>query len=161
MQRASVARRAVAVAIGIAALGGACGGGADGLSASAYRSKASTQCSRLKDASDELAKAQAPGATGATVTKFLHGAADGLRDLVEGLDGLEPPEALQSDADDLVNLLDEYAGGLDELADRVRSGDTLRATFERNAKLVRRLNGAAAQATTLVTRLQLTGCILS
>jgi hypothetical protein len=162
MQRASVARRAVAVALGIAALGGACGGGgADPLSASGYRSKASTQCAQLKDASDELAKAQAPGATGATVKRFLHGAAARLRDLVEGLDGLEPPESLRSDADDLVNLLDEYAGGLDELADRVRSGDTLAATFDRNAQLVQRLNGAAAQATTLVTRLQLAGCILS
>src|SRR4029453_18135434 len=108
MQRASVARRAVAVAIGIAALGGACGGGADRLSASAYRSKASTQCSRLKDASDELAKAQAPGATGATVTKFLHGAADGLRDLVEGLDGLEPPGALQAAPDDIAHLFADH-----------------------------------------------------
>ena len=60
-----------------------------------------------------------------------------------------------------MSLLDEYAGGLDDLAGRVRPGDTLRTTFERNAKLVERLNGAAAQATTLVTRLELTGCMLS
>jgi hypothetical protein len=58
-------------------------------------------------------------------------------------------------------LLGEYAAGLDDLAGSVRGGDTLQATFDRNMGLVRRLNGAAAQATSLVTRLELTGCILS
>jgi hypothetical protein len=156
-----VLARAAAVAIGVGALVAACGGGSDPLSASEFRSKASTHCARLKDASDELAKAQAPSATGKTVSGFLRGAADGLRSLVDGLDGLEPPKKLERDADALVSLLDEYAGGLDELAGRVRPGDTLRTTFERNAKLVQRLNGAATQATTLVTRLQLAGCMLS
>jgi hypothetical protein len=95
------------------------------------------------------------------VTRFLRGAAGGLRDLVDGLDALEPPASLESDADELVALLGEYAAGLDDLAGSVRGGDTLQATFDRNMGLVRRLNGAAAQATSLVTRLELTGCILS
>jgi hypothetical protein len=155
-----MAGRALAVALGIGVLA-ACGGGTERLKAPDYRAKVSARCARLKQASDDLAKAQEPGATGATVRRYLHGAADRLRDLVHGIDGLEPPAALEVDADELVRLLDEYAGGLDELADRVRAGDTIRATFERNAKLVQRLNVAAGQATTLVTRLELTGCILS
>ena len=96
------------------------GGGTDRLSASDYRSKASTHCEQLKDASDELAKAQDPSATGATVTRFLRGAADGLRELVDGLDGLEPPASLEPHADELVGLLGDYADGLDELAESVQ-----------------------------------------
>jgi ABC-type transporter Mla subunit MlaD len=152
--------RAVAVTLACIVLA-ACGGGTDRLSASEYRSKASTRCDELKDASDELANARDPSATGATVTRFLRGAADGLRELVDGLDALEPPESLEPDADELVSLLGEYADGLDELGGSVRDGDTLQATFGRNMQLVQRLNGAASQATSLVTRLELAGCILS
>lgn len=154
-------RRAIAVAAACALLAVACGSTTDRLSASDYRSKASTRCEQLKDASDELAKAQDPSATGATVTRFLRGAADGLRELVDGLDALEPPTSLQPDADELVSLLGVYADGLDELAGSVRGGDTLQATFDRKMQLVQRLNGAAAQATTLVNRLELSGCVLS
>jgi hypothetical protein len=157
----SVVRRLLSAAFGCVLLAVACGGGAQRLSASDYRTQASTQCEQLKDASDELAKAQDPSATGATVTRYLQGAADGLRELVDGLDSLEPPASLETDADELVGLLDEYATGLDELAGSVRGDDTLQATFARNTELVRRLNGAAAQATSLVTRLELSGCVLS
>jgi hypothetical protein len=157
----SVIRRVLLVASGCALLAVACGGDTKPLSASGYRATASTQCEQLKDASDELARAQDPSATGATVTRFLRGAADGLRELVDGLDALEPPASLESDADELVSLLGEYADGLDELAGSVRAGDTLQATFDRNMQLVQRLNGAAAQATSLVNRLELSGCMLS
>jgi uncharacterized phage infection (PIP) family protein YhgE len=157
----SVVRRLFPAAFGCVLLAVACGGDAQRLSATDYRTQASTQCEQLKDASDELAKAQDPSATGATVTRYLQGAADGLRELVDGLDSLEPPASLETDADELVGLLDEYATGLDELAGSVRGDDTLQATFARNTELVRRLNGAAAQATSLVTRLELSGCVLS
>jgi hypothetical protein len=154
-------RAVLTAALALAMLAAACGGGTDRLTAADYRAEASAQCEQLRDASDELAKAQEPSATGATVTRYLRGAADGLRELVAGLDALEPPASLESETDELVALLGEYAEGLDDLAGSVRGGDTLQATFARNTQLVRRLNGAAAQATSLVTRLELSGCMLS
>lgn len=150
---------AVASAVGVLAV--ACGGGTERLSAREYRSKASARCEQLKDAGDELRRAQEPSAVGATVARFLDRAADRLRDLVRGLDDLEPPRASERDAAELLDLLDEYAAGLDELAGRVSPGDTLGRTFEQNQELVQRLNGVAGEATTLVTRLDLTGCILT
>ena len=159
--RRAVACRALVAALAIGLLAVACAGSAERLSVPEYRKRASTHCETLEDASNELRKAQQPSATGKTVTQFLHRAADRLRDLVQGLDGLEPPAALETDADELVGLLDDYADGLDELADSVGPGDTLVATFEKNTQLVQRLNGVAGNATSLVTRLELTGCMLA
>lgn len=136
-------------------------GESERLSGTEYRKRAGDHCATLEDASNELRKAQSPDRTGRDVARYLRRAADGLRDLVQSLDGLSPPETFEADADQLVSSLDEYAEGLDGLADRVRPGETLQATFDRHAKLVTRLNGVASRATGLVSRLGLTGCILS
>jgi hypothetical protein len=159
--RCAVAHRVLSVAGAVCVLTVACGGSPERLTSRQYRGQASTHCETLKDASNELREAQAPSAVGKTVTRYLHGAADRLRELVDGLRELEPPESFETDADEMVRLLGSYAEGLDDLAARVRPGDTLQVTFEQNQKLVERLNGVAGDVTSLVTRLELTGCILS
>lgn len=155
----------VAAAALVAALVAACGGGGGGetkrLSAGAYREQATAHCATLERASDELRSAQAADATGETVTTFMHQAADRLRDLVASLDELAPPVALEEDADELVDGLDRYAAGLDDLAERVPADGTYEDTIEANPKTVARLNRIATQATRLVQRLELSGCLLS
>lgn len=136
------------------------GGDGDGLTRQEFTERATKQCEKLLDASNELRKAQAPGATGNRVAKFLHRAADGLGKLVDGFDRLNPPPKLEADTDDLVDVLAGYADGLDTLADRVKRGQTFRVALEKNGDLVARLNGIAERATGLVTRLGLTGCLL-
>jgi hypothetical protein len=157
----ALARRTVAVALVVGPLAVACSDDPTRLSASQYRTRAGEHCQTLKDASEELRRAQAPGATGRTVRKYVHGAADELRVLVQHLDDLDPPRALERRADRLVELLAGYADGLDTLATRVGPDDTLTATFQKHQQLVQRLNHDAADATALVTRLGLTDCLLS
>jgi len=159
--RRTAARRVVAMLIVVASLLVACSDGEPRLRASEYRTRASAHCQTLKDASTELRKAQVPSATGTTVERYVHRAAERLRDLVHSLDALEPPRALERDADELVDLLDGYADGLDRLSTRVGPDDTLIETFEKNPRLVERLNRDAREATALVTRLELSGCLLS
>jgi hypothetical protein len=136
------------------------GGDDERLTRAQYVKRATKQCEKLLDASNELRKAQAPGATGNRVAKFLHRAADGLDQLVDGFDALNPPAKLEADTDELVDVLAGYADGLDTLADRVRRGQTFRVALEKNGGLVARLNGIAERATGLVTRLGLTSCLL-
>lgn len=136
------------------------GGDGDRLTRAQYLERAGKQCDKLHDASNELGKAQAPGATGKRVTRYLHKAADRLGDLVDGFDGLTPPQKLEADHDELVDVLEGYAEGLDTLADRVKRGQTMRAALEKNQDLVARLNGIAERSTALVTELGLTRCLL-
>ena len=145
----------------VAPLTVACSDDPTHLNAAQYRSRAGAHCQTLKDASVELRRAQVPSATGPEVRKYVHSAADRLRELVRRLDDLEPPRTLAADAGKLVRLLDGYADGLDTLARRVGPTDTLMVAFRKNQDLVERLNQDAADATTLVTRLGLTDCLLS
>ncbi|MEX2254895.1 MAG: hypothetical protein WEC34_05610 [Acidimicrobiia bacterium] len=158
--RRAVARVATAVLV-VGAVATACGDdSSERLGATEYRERATEQCTQLKDASDGLRAAQAPGASGPTVTKFMQQAADGLRDLVSSLERLTPPADLEPDADHLHQALERYADGLDDLADRVGPDGTFRTTLDANKKIVERLNGIADRATGLVTRLELAGCLL-
>jgi len=146
----------------VAAVLASCGGGDESrLSRAQYTKRASEHCATLEEASTRKRLAQAPGATGATVSKSLHEAADGLRDLVRGLDGLTPPEALEGDADELVRILDEYADGLDALADDIGPRQTLGDASATHPDQIDHLNAIADRATGLVTRLGLTACLLS
>jgi len=144
------------------AFGATFAGADDGgrLTKSEFVERATKQCDRLLDASNELTNAQAPGATGRRVARYLRRAADELGELVEAFDELEPPRRLEADTDELVDVLDGYAEGLDALADRVKRGQTFRVALEKNQDLVTRLNGSAQRATEVVTRLGLTGCLL-
>src|SRR5262245_51175398 len=128
--------------VAFCALGASVAGGDDGerLTKAQFVARAEKHCDKLLDASNELRKAQAPGATGTRVTKYLHKAADGLGNLVEGFDSLNPPKSLEADTEELVDVLDGYAEGLDTLADRVKRGQTLRVALEKNQDLVSRLN---------------------
>ena len=148
--------------VAFCALGASFAGGDDGerLTKAEFVARATKHCDKLLDASNDLRKAEAPGATGNRVAKFLHKAADGLGNLVEGFDALDPPKKLEADTEELVDVLDGYAEGLDMLADRVKRGQTFRVALEKNQDLVSRLNGIAERATGLVTRLGLTGCLL-
>jgi hypothetical protein len=149
--------------VAFCALGASFAGGDDGerLTKAEFVARATKHCDKLLDASNDLRQAQAPGATGRRLTNFLHTAADGLGDLVEGFDALHPPKKLEADTEELVDVLDGYAEGLDTLADRVKRGQTFRVVLEKNPDLVSRLIVSAERATGLVTRLGLTGCLLS
>jgi hypothetical protein len=153
---------AVAVAAAVVFLAGSCGGGDESrLSRAQYTKRASEHCKTLEEASTRKRLAQAPDATGATVSRSLRGAADGLRDLVDGLEGLTPPEAYARDADELVRILGEYADGLDDLAADVGPQQTLGDASAAHPNRIDHLNGIADRATGLVTRLGLTDCLLS
>jgi hypothetical protein len=162
MRGSTAAARLVAIAlVALMALGGtAFAGGGDRLTREQYVKRAEKECGKLLAASGELAKAQAPGAAGKRVARYLHRAADGLGKLVDGFDDLEPPAKLEADHDQLVDVLDSYAEGLDTLAERVKRGQTFRVLLEKNPDTVTRLNGIAERATGLVTSLGLAGCLL-
>ncbi len=147
----------------VGALGAtACGGGGGArLGEGAYRKQAGAQCTKLAAASEELGLAQAEGAAGEEVQGYVEGAADGLREMTEALGSLRPPEALESDADDLIELLDDYADGLDDLASRVEPGQGLTDALNAAPELVARLNRFSERATNLVVTLGLDGCRLS
>ncbi len=143
-------------------LAASCGGSDETrLSRAQYTKRAGAHCATLREASTRKRLAQAPDARGATVSTSLREAADGLRDLVTGLDGLTPPEALEGDADELVRILREYADGLDDLAADVGPQQTLGDASSSHPKQIDHLNAIADRATGLVTRLGLTDCLLS
>jgi hypothetical protein len=151
---------AVAVVM-VSTLAVACGGDDPArLSRSEYTRRANAHCATLEAASAKKRLAQSPSATGATVRRSLHDAADELRKLVAGFDALTPPAALESDANDLVQLLRDYAGGLDRFADDVGAHETLGQASNAHPQQIDRLNGLADRATGLVTRLGLTDCLL-
>jgi hypothetical protein len=149
-------------AAAVAVLAG-CGGGDDGprLSRAAYTEQANAECTKLKQASDDLQLAQAPGATGAKVSDYLERAADGLAGLADGLDSLTPPAAIESDADDLGAALADYGDGLESLAGKVGKNETFADALDANQPLVRRLNTIAERATRLVGKLGIDGCQLA
>jgi hypothetical protein len=150
---------AVLVAVAVAACSGGSGGAP--LSRSAFLGKVNGECAALKQASDDFAKAQSPSATGTRVASLLKKAAARLRSLAGEMSGVTPPDALSRKFDTLVSVLRSYADGLDTLAGKVRSGQTLQDTLNANAALVSKLNKFSDQATTTVADLGLTRCILT
>jgi len=94
------------------------------------------------------------------VTRFLGKIADRLRGLVANIDELEPPDAMQSDVDDLLDVLAEYADGLDELGEKTAPGQTFQGVLEESTGKVNALNELATEATVLVGNLGLVSCIL-
>jgi hypothetical protein len=160
--RRSITAARLAVLVLAGGLGAtACGGGGARLSEQQYRKQADAQCAKLAAASEELGLAQQEGAVGAAVRGYVRAAAEGLRDLTDGLGSLRPPESLESDADDLLAALDEYADGLDDIASRVERGQGLTAALDAAPKLVARLNRISDRATKLVVALGLDACQIS
>jgi len=158
------ARVALVVAAAAVFVAGSAGcGGDDGprLSRAEYTKRANAECVTLGRASNDLQRAQAPGATGSKVSDYLTQAADGLHDLADGLDGLRPPEAIAADADKLGAALADYGAGLQSLADEVAPDDTFQTALSANQKLVRQLNDIAQRATVLVAKLEIDGCQLA
>ena len=160
--RLALALAAAVFVAGLAGCGGG-GGGADGprLSQAEYTKRASTECSKLERASNDLLRAQAPGATGSKVSDYLTKAGAVLSGLADGLDGLRPPAGIEADADSLGTALADYGEGLRSLADNVGSDDTFPAALNANPRLVRRLNNIAARAAALVAKLEIDGCQLA
>lgn len=142
---------------------GACGGGDDGprLSSTTFTKRANDQCAVLEDASNELRKAQEPDASGKKVTKFVADGAARLRDFVDKIDALAPPEAVEDDVDSLVETLDKYADGLNDLGEKTKEGESFRGVQEAHVKAVHRLNSLSAKANELVAKLGLVGCLPS
>ncbi len=100
---------------------GACSGG-ERLTRANFQERANKECEVLRKASDSFAKAQAPTARGDEVTKYLGAGADELRRLVERVDELAPPEEMEDGVDELLEVLGDYADGLDSWRSaRIRS----------------------------------------
>lgn len=152
---------ALAAAVFVAGLAG-CGGDDDPrLSRAEYTKRASTECSKLERASNDLRRAQAPGATGSKVSDYVTKAGEVLHGLADGFDGLRPPAGIEADADLLGTALADYGEGLRSLADNVGPDDTFPTALNANPRLVRRLNNIAARAAVLVAKLGIDGCQLA
>jgi hypothetical protein len=154
---------AVLVLVGVTALAACGGGGDDGprLSRATFTKRANAQCAVLEDASNDLRKAQDPSATGSAVTKFVAQGADRLRDFVDALDALSPPASFEDDLDALVENLNAYADGLDELGEKTAKGQSFRGVQEAHPKAITHLNSLSAKANELVAKLGLVGCLPS
>lgn len=149
------------MAVTVAALlASACGGGGPRLGERAFRKQANAACAKLAAASEELGLAQSEGATGDEVRGYVEGAADGVRELADGISGLRAPSSLESDAERLASALADYADGLDEIASRVEADQGLTDALNAAPELVARLNRLAERATRLVGALGLDGCQL-
>lgn len=151
--------RLLVVTVLVVALAPACSGGKR-LTRADFQERANKECGSLQKASDEFAKAQAPGASGTDVAKYLHAGAEELRKLVDRLDRLAPPSEMEDGVDDLLELLSDYADGLDKLSDRSGSQQTFQDVLHESSGTVKRLNNLAERASTTVAELGLIGCIL-
>lgn len=138
----------------------ACGGSEERLSSTEYERRANEECATLQEASEALAQAQDPDAVGAEVTEHLGTAADRLRALVDALGELTPPEAIEGDVDDLLDVLGQYADNLDELGEDAGSDQTLQQVLDANTDEVVALNELAQTSSNLVETLGLAGCML-
>lgn len=153
-------RRSLLVLMALAPLAAVACSGAPPLSVGEYTELANRECSSLEDASDAFRKAQDPSFKGEQVSTFVHRVAERLRSLVDNLDALEPPPSMEADAGALVDVLSQYADGLDELGAQTRSGQTFQEVLEERTEEVAALNELASQATLLVGNLSLVDCIL-
>jgi hypothetical protein len=151
-------RRVLGVVLSIAVLA-ACSG-EPRLTRANFQQRANDECGTLQKASEQFAKAQAPGAQGEDVARYMHSGADELRRLVDRLAGLAPPEEMEEDVDALLEVLGDYADGLDRLADRVGAEQTFQDVLQESPAIVRKLNRLAERATNLVAVLGLVGCVL-
>lgn len=135
-------------------------GGETRLGIREFTTLANQECASLRSASNDFRKAQDPAFTGDQVTRFVHRVAERLRTLVEHIDALAPPESLEADVDELLDVLGQYADGLDELGGRTDPGQTFQGVLEESTGVVNRLNQLATRATLLVGELGLVDCIL-
>lgn len=158
-QAAPSARGATVVVIA-ALLASACSGGGPRLGDRAFRTQANAECAKLAAASEELGLAQSEGASGEEVQGYVEDAADGVRDLSNGIAELRAPTSLESDAERLASTLADYADGLDEIAASVEQDQGLTDALNAAPKLVARLNRLAERATRLVVALGLDSCQL-
>jgi hypothetical protein len=150
----------VAAAVMAGALVAGCGGG-EPLSRAEFTDRVNAACEVLRRDSDDVRAGQEPGATGETVRRYLEANAANLRDLIDRVDDLDAPSVVSQDFERLVELLDQYAEGLEDLATRVRADQGLRNVFEAHPSKVAELNAIAAEATDLVAGLGFSECILT
>ncbi len=152
-------RRSVAVAAVLVVLA-ACGGGSSSprLSSAALRAKVDAECLQLQTASNDLENAQDPNAQGPTVARYLHAGASQLRSRAESIGALNPPAAVSSDFSQFVSLLEQYANGIDSLADSIHAHETYDALLNRATAQVDSLNKTADQVNTLAAKLNFTDC---
>ena len=143
----------------VALLLAGCGGGPT-LSRAGFQRRANRACASLQQASDAFAKAQAPGAQGNDVAKYLRAGANELRDLVDRVGELAEPDEMEDAVSRLLDLLGKYADGLDTLASRTGSQQTFQDVLQESPRVVSRLNTLAGKATTVVAELGLVGCVL-
>jgi hypothetical protein len=139
---------------------GACSGGDDtALSRAAFTEKTNAECATLKTAGAELQAAVQTGATGQDLATYIGHSSAALRRLVDAVDALVPPEELQSDVDNLLSLIGDYADGLDELAGRVKPDQMFAELQSANVEMVTRLNKVSDRINSRITKLDLTGCV--
>ena len=137
----------------------ACSGG-ERLTRADFQERANKECEVLREASDSFAKAQAPTAVGDEVAKYLRAGADQLRRMLGRVDELPPPEEMEDGVEELLEVLGEYADGLDTLASRAGPEQGFQDVLQESPRIVRELNDLAERATNLVAELGLIGCVL-
>jgi hypothetical protein len=125
-----------------------------------FTNLANEECNALREASDAFRKAQDPTFQGEEVTRHVDQVANRLRELVGNLDELGAPEALDADVQELLEVLEEYADGLEALGEQTGPNQTFQVVLEEHTEEVNRLNELSTRATELVGELGLAACIL-
>jgi hypothetical protein len=147
----------VAVIVGLAACSG---GGSSGpaLTSTQLVTRVNAECQKLQQASTDLTNAQDSTAKGQVVAHYLHAASSQLRTRLQAIDALTPPSSMKPQVSKFVTLLNQYADGLDGLANRANSGDTYAILLDRSTAQVTALNHLSDQADTIASKLGFTAC---
>lgn len=139
----------------------ACGGGGRGgapLRESQLVTKVNAECRKLLSASNDLAAAQDPNATGAKVRQYVQRATGALRTHADAIGQLVPPKTTASQFNRFVSLLHRYADDLDALVARLKSSETFQDLLNRSTSQVNTLNGLSAQIDQINTTLGFVAC---
>lgn len=106
-------------AIGAAVLIAGCGGGSDSLSAEEFRSQADDICADFERQIDALAE---PTSADQVLT-FLRAGLPIQEAQLDRLRALDPPDELQDDFDEAIELSERQIAAIDAAADRIEGGE--------------------------------------
>lgn len=136
-----------------------CGGDGSGVRADEFVASANAQCRRLAAAGEELNAASDLSVTGDAVASHLHRATDILRGRLRRIDALVPPDALQDSVSRMISKLEDFADGLDALADEVTAGQSFPALEQAHPEQVTKLNELTTEVNAIAASIGLQECI--
>jgi len=143
--------------VALAACSGASSSGPP-LSRAALVARVDAECLKLADASTDLQNAQNPSDEGPTVAKNLHAGASQLRAHAQAIGDLTPPASLDHELHRFVSLLEQYADGIDHLADDIHPHETYTQLLNRSTGPVNHLNSISDQANQIAATLAFNDC---